>query len=182
MKIPVLVPIIAALCCSTLSPAQDSEKPRDKPHPEAMDKMAKVKQRIEELNAAGKHEEAETLAMRLRGEMTQPGEQPERMQHIMEAVRHLRAAGLKEPAENLEKMAGELKKAQAGGGGQSPKGEGADQMQRSMNELREQTSRAMRDMHEQTERALKETHEQMAKMARVIEELREQVGKREKRD
>jgi hypothetical protein len=94
----------------------------------------------------------------------------ERMQHIEQAIKHLRAAGLHEPAERISQMAREQHNKPA-----RPEIErGAAQ---------EQLQRAIRDTQEQTHRALRETHEQMAKMARAIEELREQVAKsRKERD
>ena len=163
MKIPVLLPIVAALFCATVSPAQESEKPR----PEAQEKMEKVKQRIQELRASGKNEEAGQMTQRLREEMGKQGEQPDRMRHIAEAIKHLRAAGLNEAAERIEQMARE----------QQPKPEGREKAA-----VRdgggEPMQRAMREMQEQVQREFKETHEQMSKMARTIEELREQVAKR----
>ena len=40
----------------------------------------------------------------------------------------------------------------------------------------------MREMQEQVQKAFKETHEQMAKMAHTVDELREQMGRREKHE
>ena len=167
MKIPVLLPIVAALLGATVSPAQESEKPR----PEARDKMEMVKRRIHELREAGKNDEAAQLEQRVRGEMGKqgegrPGEPPERMRHIAEAIKHLRAAGLNEPAERIEQMVRE----------QQPKPEGREKA--AERDGGEPMQRAMREMQEQVQRALKDTHEQMAKMARAIDELREQVAKR----
>ena len=160
MKIPVLLPIVAALFCATVSPAQESDKPR----PEAQEKLENAKRRIQELHAAGKPDEAAKLEQRVREEMGK-GEQPERMRHIAEAIKHLRAAGLNEPAERIEQMVREQQKSE--GREKSAARDGGEQMQR-----------AMREMQEQVQRAFKETHEQMAKMAHTIEELREQVAKR----
>ena len=162
MKIPALLPIVTALFCASISPAQESEKPR----PEAQEKMGAAKRRIEELHTAGQHEQAEQMTRRVREEMGRRGEQPERMQHLAEAIKHLRAAGLNEPAEHIEQMVRQ----------QQQKSEGREQA--GAREGGEQVQRAMREMQEQVQRALKDTHEQMAKMARAIEELREQVGKR----
>lgn len=157
MKIPVCFPIVTALFCATLSPAQEAEKP----HAEMREKMQKVKKEIGELRAGGHHDEAKRLEERIREGMgKKEGGQPERMQHIHEAIKHLRAAGLNEPAERIEQMAREHQKADGGERRQAGPNEGMEQMQR----------------------ALRETHEQMAKMARAIEELREQLGKREKHE
>lgn len=174
MKIPVCLPIVAALFCATVLHAQDSEKPR----PEMREKMEQVRQQIQELNAAGKHEEAEQLARRVREEMGKSGEQPERMRHVAEAIKHLRAAGMNEAAEHIEQMVRGQQKAEGGGHEQAGGREGTEQVQRAMREMQEQVQKAFKDTHEQMQKAFKETHEQMAKMARTIEELREQGGKR----
>ena len=83
----------------------------------------------------------------------------DRRQHIGEAIRHLRAAGLNEPARDLENLVHEHDK--------MGKEEGSQ--------------RALRDTQEQTHRALRDTQEQMKKMAHAIEELREQVKKLEQK-
>ena len=171
MKIPAYFPIVAALLCATVSPAQDSEKPRA----EMREKMQKIKREIEELRASGRQDEAKRLEERARAEMGKQGGDSERMQHIGEAIKHLRAAGLNEPAERIEQLARETQKAGEGNLEQAGPREGMEQMQRAMREMQEQTQRAMREMHQHTQ-------EQMAKMARTIEELREQVAKRDKRE
>ncbi len=178
MKISAVLPIVAALFCASISPAQEPEKPR----PEPREKMEMVKRKIQELREAGKHDEAAQLEKRVRGEVEKPGEgnpgeQPERMRHIAEAIKHLRAAGLNEPAEHIEQMVrGQQQKSD---GRESAAGrEGGDQMQRAMREMQEQVQRALKDMHEQTQRQMQDTHEQMVKMAHAIDELREQVAKR----
>lgn len=84
---------------------------------ERAERFEKAKHEIEELHRAGKHEEAEQLKRRLAGAMAEkhdgppgrPGEGPEKIRHLMEAIRHLREAGFNEPAENLEKMAHKMK-------------------------------------------------------------------------
>ena len=175
MKIPALLPLVAALFCANVSPAQEPEKPAA----EVREKMQKAKREIEELRAHGNHDEAQRLEERVRAEMQKQmakraqserhgdaadaGEMPDRMRHIAEAIKHLRAAGLNEPAERIERMAREEQ--QKSRVGEQPV-------------AREEFQRAMRDTQEQMQRALKDTHEQMAKMARAIEELREQVSKR----
>lgn len=101
----------------------------------------------------------------------------ERLQHIAEAVKHLRAAGLNEPAEHIAQMARgghDQPERRPGAGGGAPQ----EELQRALQNTQEQTHRALRETNEQTQRALRETHEQMAKMARAIEELRAQVAKR----
>ena len=163
MKIPLLLPLLAALCFTTVSPAQDSEKPRA----EAQEKMEMGKHRIEELRTSGQNEEAAKLEQRMREEMGRQGGQPDRMRHVMEAIKHLRAAGMNEAADRVEQMAREQQKSEGRGREQAGPREGMEQMQR-----------AVREMQEQVQKAFKETHEQMAKMARTIDELREQIGKR----
>ncbi len=142
------------------------------------DRMEKMTSKIEELRKAGKPEEAEQLERRIRegSDKKRDGEKgsDERRQHIGEAIKHLRAAGLHEPAERIEQMAREHEKAGTVNG--DPRREKAGARTGEIG-ASEQMQRAVRDMQEQTQRALRETHEQMAKMARAIEELREQVTK-----
>lgn len=172
MKIPAFLPIVAALVCANISPAQEPEKPIA----EIRERMQKMKREMAELRANGHADEAKKMEDGMREEMSKhmakhdgmgkmadmgnDGEKMERMQHVQEAIKHLRAAGLKEPAERIEQMGREMQQAAASGRDQAVPREALEQMQR----------------------ALKETHEQMAKMARAIEELREQVGKRDKHD
>ena len=179
MKIPVLIPIVAALVCAATSPAQESEKPRA----EAREKMEKVKQRIQELHAAGQHDEAVRMEQRIREEAGRQGEQPERMRHIAEAIKHLRAAGLNEPAERIEQMMREQQQKPEGREREhaAPK-EGGEPMQRAMRETQEQVQKSLREMHEHVQNQLSETHEQMAKMSHAIDELRQQVAKRKDHD
>ena len=81
------------------------------PQKEEHDKAAGVRREIEELQKAGKHEEAERLAKKVSG--GGPGgphaEGAERLQHLLQAVEHLRAAGLHDPAASLEGVAREMK-------------------------------------------------------------------------
>ena len=152
----------------------------------AGEKLEMAKRKIDELHKAGKHEEAEKIEQRVRGAMEKQGDGGKkdgdgdagRKQHALEAIKHLHAAGLHEPAQRIEQMLREHveKPERSGAEGAVPR-EGQEQMQRAMREMQEQTQRAMHDLHEQTQRSLRETHEQMAKMARAIEELREQAGK-----
>lgn len=139
------------------------------------DKLEMTKRKVQELRNAGKGEEAEQLERRIRegaekqrdgGDKQRDGgdkrrdvpEKPrdaerggdERQQHLGEAIRHLRAAGLDDPANQIERLAHEL------GKGKAP---------------------AHEPQNDGTQRALRETQEQMAKMARAIDELRQQVEK-----
>lgn len=140
--------------------------------------MEAAKRRVHELHAAGQHEEADRLAKRLDGENGRQGEQPNRMQHIAEAIEHLRAAGLSEHAERIEQMMREQQKSEGRGREQSGPREGTESMHRAMRETQEQMKRAIGETQEEMRRALKETHEKMMNMQRAIDELREQVSKR----
>ncbi len=75
------------------------------------DKAAGVLRENEELQKAGKHEEAGRLAKK--GAGGGPGgaqaEGTERLQHLVQAIEHLRAAGLHDPAASLEGVAREMK-------------------------------------------------------------------------
>ena len=124
------------------------------------DKLEMAKRKVQELRNAGKGEEAEQLERRIRegaekqrdgGDKRRDAEHgggDERQQHLGEAIRHLRAAGLDDPANQIERLAREL------GNGKAP---------------------AHEPQNEGTQRALRETQEQMVKMARAIDELRQQV-------
>lgn len=79
--------------------------------------LPRMKAEIAELHRAGKHEEAEKLQERMKqalhrahAEGPQKEMPPEaRLEHLMQAIQHLRMAGLNEPAEQLEQMAGRMR-------------------------------------------------------------------------
>lgn len=95
------------------------EKQRgEKPGPGGVDagRLEKARHEIEELHRAGRHEEAEQLKRHVaegrasgRGGQPTEAEGPAKLRHIMEAIHHLREAGLDEPAEGLEKLAHKLR-------------------------------------------------------------------------
>jgi hypothetical protein len=133
-------------------------------------KLERMKQEIGELHRAGKHEEAgrlehqfaEAQQRRASGGRPEPQvEGPERVRHIMEAVAHLHAAGLKEPAENLEQIARRMRE-ELEHRGDSAGAAGAGQMEH-----------ALREVHE----GMEQLRRQMEKMQRQIEEMREQSGR-----
>ena len=152
MKIRVLLPLVVALICANISPAQEPEKPR----PAGQEKMEEAKQRIQELRAAGKQDEAAKLEQWLREETAHPGDPHERVQHVAEAIKHLRAAGLNEQADSLEQMMRKMQQQKPEGHEQAGPREGGDPMPRAMREM----------------------HEQMINMQRAIDELREKLNKR----
>jgi archaellum component FlaC len=83
-------------------------------------------------------------------------EGPERIAHMMEAVKHLRAAGLNEPADNIEKM--------------------ARHMREELEHARRESAAAAPEA-EHMQHAMQEMHGELQKMAHAIDELREQVAK-----
>jgi hypothetical protein len=131
-------------------------------------RLSRMKGEIEELKRAGKHEEAERLARHLRDRMGREdgpdfrkpdGEGPARIRHTMEAVRHLRAAGLNEPAEKLEQHAARMKEEfQQRRGGE----DGRD---------------AGKDKGPDRSREVQELQEQVQKLSRELEKLRHEVEK-----
>jgi uncharacterized protein Yka (UPF0111/DUF47 family) len=135
----------------------------DEPGKALQTKLQHLKQEAGELHRAGKHEEAERLERQL-AEIQQrqaggdkkasPAEGAERIGHIMEAVKHLRAAGLKEPAQNLEQMARQMRE-----------------------ELERRADSAEAGSARQMEQVLREMRERMEKMQREIDELRKQAAK-----
>ncbi len=93
------------------------DKTDRKPDGERPERMARVKEEIEELHRAGKHEEAEQLKRKYQGEFMAkhrpdgkgPAPEDERLGHLQEAIKHLRAAQINEPADQLERMAEHLR-------------------------------------------------------------------------
>lgn len=131
-------------------------------------RQERVKQEIGELHRAGKYEEAKRLERQLAeahhrragGEKKVPhAEGPERIGHIMEAVKHLRMAGLGEPAESLEQMAAQMREALEHGGTIAV---GAERMEH-----------ALREVHE----GMEQLRRQMEKMQRELGELRERAAR-----
>ena len=197
MKLILLLTLFAAVPLTSPIFAEDRDPARG-----GGEKLEMVKRKIDELRKAGKHDEAERLeAERLGHGRREAGEKrdgaarkegaldEQQRQHVGEALKHLHAAGLHEQAERIEQMLRgsgtqaehaareHREKAERSGPEAAGLREAHEQMQRALREMQEQTQRALRDTQEQTQRALRETHEQMAKMARAIEELREQTGK-----
>lgn len=133
---------------------------------EKKDKLAHMRAEIEELHRAGKHEQAEELRKKFMGDLMaqhhgpkkemphkEPGSGEERLEHLMEAIKHLRAANLNEPAESLEKLAGHMKEEMAA-------------HKRAEQEQRE---------HPRAEGELRELREQVQKLSHTVEELRGQL-------
>ena len=137
------------------------------------DKNEMVKRKIGELRKAGQNEEAEQLERRLHGAMEKRGDgketggDAERRQHIKEAIKHLHAAGLHEPAERIEQMLRE----------QMEKMEPTERERRKDVDRSGPKGAGPREGDDQTQRALREAHEQIAKLARSVEELREQFSR-----
>ena len=122
---------------------------------------------IEELHRIGKHEEANRLKQRIAEsghgpkKPGLPAVERERLMHSGQAIEHARAAGLREVAEELERIAQRMKEEIAHrerGAPGSPAG--PDQMHDAMRELRD----GMEELRGRTQ-----------KMARAIEELHDQV-------
>lgn len=93
------------------------------------DEREKIQRKIEELHQAGKHEEAEQLGRQFQEMMRNQGER-ERHEHAMQAIQHLRAAGLHEPAERIEQLVGNA------------------ELQRAVHEMQEQMGKMARAIEE----------------------------------
>ena len=130
------------------------------------ERLARMKNEIVELRRVGKNEEAERLANELerawnrhRGnvEKRPQGEATERFHHLMEAIKHLHAAGMIEQARHLENAAREMRehldRHEQEGGDKRSRGDQASvqQVQREMNELREQMQKLAREMQQMRE-------------------------------
>lgn len=181
MKIIFLSALFVAVPLTTPVFAEDREPSRGD-----NEKRELAERKSDELRKAGKQDEAKRVEHWLREGGEKHGDVPrkdgvldeQQRQHVSEAVEHLHAAGLHEPADRIEQMlrglgTKEEHAAREHRGSAAPTGPEAA----GLREAHEQMQRAMHDMQEQTQRALRETHEQMAKMARAIEELREQTAR-----
>ncbi len=91
-----------------------------------------------------------------------PGDRGERMRHVTEAIGHLRAAGLNEPAEHLEQLARTMRAEPD----QPPRGFGGPPPN-------DQMHAALREMHDN----LQALRGEVQNMARAMEELRALVKK-----
>lgn len=98
------------------------EKGKGGPGPmtaEMRKKLSGARAEIEELHKAGKHQEADALRDKLAGELMKERKHPqkpgaegpseERLEHLGEAIKHLRAAGMHDVAGNLEKAAAQMR-------------------------------------------------------------------------
>ena len=170
MKITKFIMISLALACGGY--AQDG---KSNPREEA----EKLMHRALEAKEAGRIEEAKKLheqIERIRQEMKKPVEHPgggkltgkgpqgERLQHIMQAVEHLNAAGLHEPARDIAQIAQNMRR------------ELEEHMKREQAEVREREARNHPEMKVHAE--LEEMRHQMHKMAEQIEQLRAELKKR----
>jgi hypothetical protein len=142
-----------------------------------MERFARMKREIQELQQAGKPEEAERLRRELmaavegrqnrerregredRGKAREGAEGPARLRHVQEAIRHLRAAGMMEPAQHLEEaarqMRQELERQNAGRGNEPQPQKGArpdagpsEELRREIGQLREQLQRMSQEVRE----------------------------------
>ncbi len=148
--------------------------------------MQGLMERAHDAKQAGRLDEAKELAaraeriqaeMREREEMKKaekpmekknpmPGKGPgaERMEHVMQAVQHLRAAGLNEPAQSIEQIAQHMRL------------EMKERILREQAEAQEKEGKHYGDMKAHAE--LEEMRQQMHKMAEQIEMLRAELKKR----
>jgi phage shock protein A len=121
-----------------------------------------VRRQIEDLRRVGKVDEAAQLEKKFAEcNRLRDGEKPERLRHLMEAIEHLRAAGLNAPAESLSRIADQMR-AELEPRGDSAVGSSPDKTQNALRELRE---------------AVMQMRGQMDKMQHQIEEVRARAGK-----
>lgn len=99
-----------------------------------------------------------------KGPMPGKGPEAERMEHVMQAIQHLHAAGLHEPAKGIEEMARHMRR------------EMEERMHREQAEAHEREGKHAGEMkvHAQME----EMHQQMRRMAEQIEKLQAELAKR----
>lgn len=159
------------------APKKEGIEPQDKEgkRPVSDDKIAAIKERIEDLRRAGKNEEADKLQQDLartgerkgadkRGEAA--GDGPERLRHVHEAIEHLRTAGLKDQAQNLEQVAKKMRAELESQDATSPK---------------EAHVKGGNDQYQDLRRELEQTREQMKQMMQELREVRALVHKQSER-
>jgi hypothetical protein len=144
------------------------------------DKLAAIKERIQDLRRAGQNEEADKLQSQVtkayerkgvdkgvekRAEAAKDG--PEKLKHLREAIEHLRQAGFKEQAESLEPLAIKMRTEFESKRADSPKGEGGGKEHDQVQSLR---------------RELDQTRDQMKQMMQELREVRALVQKSADRD
>jgi hypothetical protein len=100
----------------------------------------------------------------MKGPMPGHGPEAERMEHVMQAIQHLHAAGLHEPAKGIEEIAQHLRR------------EMEERMHRENAEAREREERQHGEMKARAE--LEEMRQQMRRMAEQIEKLQAEIKKR----
>ena len=165
MKTHIFLPLFTALLIGTTVRAQEPRPPQPEGEP-----PSPMKREFGELPRPGNPPETgrfprmfDRLQNRDRGPQDATAERPERLRHLMQAIEHLRAADLKEPAERLEQMARkmreEIERRPHDSAGRQPQPEAA-----------QREPQAMQD-------GMQELRGELRKMARSIEELREQVKK-----
>lgn len=170
---------LALVCAGIAQEAKDNPKQA----------LQSLMERARDAKAAGRYDEAKELtaqaeklqhalqehegkkpekhAEKHRGkEMPFPGKSPEgeRLEHVMQAVQHLRAAGLNEPAQGVEQIA------------QHMRHEMEERMRHEQAEAREREGKHPGDMKAHAE--LEEMRQAMHKMAGQIEKLQAEMAKR----
>ncbi len=139
-----------------------------------------VRQKVDELRRAGKVDEATQLERKFdeRNRLAAVGS-PDRLNHLLQAIEHLRAAGLNEPAEDLSRMAdkmrAELEHRDPNAGGPPP-----DRTQNALRELREaalKTERERNDMRLIVSK-LEGQLDQLKQRLEQMEKIQRQSGER----
>ena len=136
--------------------------------------LQNLMERIHDAKAAGRLDEARELsgqAERMQAELRKhegtkkpekhldrKGPDAERMEHVMQAIQHLHAAGLHEPAEGIEQM--------------------AQHMRREMEERMRREHAEGRPSEGKPHAELEEIRQQMRRMAEQIERLQAELKKR----
>ncbi len=167
--------IIALLTFASAAVAQEAKENPKHVIEMMMHKANEAKQagRMEEAQKI--HAEAERMIAQLKGREAEvksekhPGKggpEGERLRHVMEAVEHLKAAGLHEPAKSIEEIAQHMRR------------EMEEHMKRQQAEAqhREKEGKAPSDARPQAE--LEELRQQMRRMAAQLEQLQGELKKR----
>jgi hypothetical protein len=187
---PILLCGFAGITCAQ-APGDGPREPDRRARPESADapqegghQIERMKRAMAELQQAGKHEEAEQMGKKLQAMLArQDGERdqsrgrsaadgPDRLRHLQEAIGHLRAAGLQEPAQDLERVAAKMKEQfeqqqhRGHDGGSAGESSGRE-IGQAMRETREQIGRMGRE--------LQEVREQLRQVTRELQQMRERA-------
>lgn len=154
--------------------AQDAKENPKQAIEKLMQKASEAKQAGRMDEAKKLHAEAERMMAQMKGKEAEgkpekhpvkSGPEAERLSHIMEALGHLKAAGLRDQAKSIEEIA------------QQTRREMAEQMKLQQAEAQHKEKEAKAPGDAKSHAELEELRQQMRKMAKQIEQLQGELKK-----